>query len=79
MTNTTEEILILFIRKVLFKAQVAVKHDADSNEKMNYLSDLLTRNFKSKITICVVDNENFIKETECLKDNIKLFTNYHCL
>lgn len=65
---------IILIRKVLDKTQGAVKKNYDTNEKINYLSELLSKKFKANITICIVDNENFINDKIPLKENIKLFS-----
>ena len=72
--NQNEDIFL--IRKVLDKAQGAVKSSFDTNEKINYLSELLSKKFKAKITICIVDNEGFINENIPLKENIKLFNSF---
>ena len=65
--------VVIFIRKVLDKTQGAVKKDYDSNEKINYLSELLTKKFKARILIFLVDNEGFIDKDKYLRDNIVLF------
>ena len=69
--NQNEDVIL--IRKVLDKTQGAVKKSFDTNEKINYLSELLSKKFKANITICIVDNEDFINENIPLKENIKLF------
>jgi hypothetical protein len=73
LLNSNEEIIL--IRKVLDRKQNAIKKDYDSNEKLNYLSELLSKKFKANIKIWVIDNENFIKK-ELLKENIKLFDSF---
>lgn len=75
--DQTEDIIL--IRKVLDKTQGAVKKSFDTNEKINYLSDLLLKKFKANITICLVDNEGFINNNELLNDNIKLFNSFNDL
>jgi hypothetical protein len=72
--NSNEEIIL--IRKVLDKTQNAIEKNYDSNEKLNYLSELLSKKFKSNIKICVIDNENFIQKNY-LKENIKLFHSFN--
>ena len=71
--NSDEDVII--IRKVLDKDQGAVNKVQDSNEKINYLSDLLSKKFKAKITLCVVDDESFITKSG-LNDNVKLFNSF---
>jgi hypothetical protein len=66
---------IILIRRVLDKTQGAIKKDYDSNEKINYLSNLLSSKFKSNITICVFDDEGFI-DGNTLNDNVKLFNSF---
>lgn len=76
--NSNEDIIL--IRKVLDKNQGAVKKEFDSIQKINYLSELFSKKFKANITICVVDNENFIDDTiTSLKKNIKLFRSFDAL
>jgi hypothetical protein len=65
---------VFLIRKVLDRDQGAVKPSHDSNEKINYLMNLLTRKFKARITLCVVD-EDFLTESTLHKD-IKLFHSF---
>jgi hypothetical protein len=72
--NSGEDIIL--IRKVLDKKQGAVKKDYDTNEKLNYLSALVSKKFKSKIKICVFDNEGFIR-SDALNENIKLFHSFN--
>lgn len=74
--NKNEDIIL--IRKVLDKTQGAVKQDFDTNEKINYLSELLSKKFKANIKICIVDNEDFINKNNLLK-NIKLFNSFNDL
>ncbi len=74
--NKDEDIIL--IRKVLDKTQGAVKQIFDTNEKINYLSELLTKKFKANITICIVDDEGFINKNNLLK-NIKLFYSFNDL
>jgi hypothetical protein len=71
--NENEEVIL--IRKVLDKTQGAVKKSFDTNEKINYLSEMLSTKFKANITICLVDNEGFIDEN-FINKNIKLFTSF---
>ena len=71
--NRDEEIIL--IRKVLIRSQGAVKKTFDTNEKINYLSELLSKKFKAKITICIVDNENHINKNN-ISNNIKLFNSF---
>ena len=73
LNNNSEVILI---RKVLSREQGAIKKSPDTNEKINYLSELLSIKFQAKITICIVDNEGFINES-ALKGNIKLFKSFN--
>jgi hypothetical protein len=68
---------VILIRKVLDKTQGAIKKSYDTNEKINYLSELLSKKFKAKITICVVDNEGFINSKQSLHDNIKIFNSFN--
>jgi len=72
--NSNEEIIL--IRKVLDKKQNAIEKNYDSNEKLNYLSELLSKKFKANIKICVIDNENFIQK-DYLNENIKLFRSFN--
>jgi hypothetical protein len=72
--NQNEDIIL--IRKVLDKTQGAVKQSFDTNEKINYLSELLSKKFKAKITICIVDNEGFINNQILLNKNIKVFNSF---
>jgi hypothetical protein len=74
--NENEEVIL--IRKVLDKRQGAVKKSFDTNEKINYLSEMLSTKFKANITICVVDNEGFIDEN-AINKNIKLFSSFYDL
>lgn len=67
---------IILIRKVLDKTQGAVKSNFDTNEKINYLSEILSKKFKAKITICVVDDEGHINKNNVLKNNIKVFNSF---
>ena len=53
---------IILIRKVLPKTEGAVKKSFDTTEKINYLSELLSKKFKAKISICIVDNEGHINK-----------------
>jgi len=68
---------IILIRKVLDKTQGAVKKSYDTDEKINYLSRLLSKKFKAKITICIVDNEGFISKNILSNKNIKLFNSFN--
>lgn len=72
--NQDEEIIL--IRKVLSKEQGAVKKNFDTNEKINYLSELLSKKFKAKISICIVDNEGHINKNN-ISNSIKLFTSFN--
>jgi hypothetical protein len=72
--NQPEDIIL--IRKVLDGSQGAVKKSYDTNDKINYLSELLSKKFKANITLCVVDNENFITESGLMHKNIKLFKSF---
>ena len=74
--NSKEDIIL--IRRVLYREQGAVKKSFDSNEKLNHLYDLIAKKFSSKITICVVDNEDFIDKNN-LNQNIKLFKSFEDL
>jgi len=74
--NSKEDIIL--IRRVLYREQGAVKKNFDTNEKINYLCELLRNKFNSKITICVVDNEDFIDKNN-LHQNIKLFKRFEDL
>lgn len=74
--NSNENVIL--IRKVLDKGHGAVKKSFDTNEKINYLSELLSKKFKANITICVVDDEGFIN-TSSLNHNIKLFRSFTAL
>ena len=47
----------------------------DSNEKINELMDLFSTKFNAKITLCIVDNENFI-DKQIITDKILLFENF---
>ena len=71
--NLNEDVIL--IRKVINKDQRALDKIHDSNEKLNHLSDLLSKNFKAKITLCVVDDESFITKSG-LNDNVKLFNSF---
>jgi hypothetical protein len=75
--NQDEDIIL--IRKVLDKTQNAVKQNFDTNEKINYLSELLSKKFKANIKICIVDNEGFINNQISLNENIKLFNSFNDL
>ncbi len=68
---------VILIRKVLDKKQGAVKQSFDTNEKINYLSDLLSKKFKANIIICVVDDEDFINKKKSLNNNIKVFNSFN--
>lgn len=70
---------IIFIRKVLDSSQGAVKRSFDTNEKIIYLSELLSKKCKANITICVVDDEKFITNEISLNTNIKLFSSFNDL
>ena len=72
--NQNEDIIL--IRKVLDKTQGAVQQNFDTNEKINYLSELLSKKFKANITICIVDDEGFINNQIQLNKNIKLFNSF---
>jgi len=72
--NQDEDIIL--IRKVLDKTQGAVKKIFDTNEKINYLSEILSKKFKAKITICIVDNEGQINKNNIL-NNIKVFNSFN--
>jgi hypothetical protein len=72
--NQTEDIIL--IRKVLDKSQGAVTKSFDTNEKINYLGEILSKKFKANITICIVDNEGFINKNSSLNNNIKLFDSF---
>ena len=72
--NQNEDIIL--IRKVLDKTQGAVEKRFDTNEKLNYLSELLSTKFKANITMCIVDNEDFINTNEPLNTNIKIFKSF---
>jgi len=61
---------ILFLRKVLYRSQGAVKMVPDTNSKLNYLSDLLRNKFQANIRICVIDDDNCIDKSERLNENI---------
>lgn len=74
--NQEEDIIL--IRKVLDTKQGAVKKDLDTYEKINYLSELLLKKFKAKITICIVDNEGYINKNNTL-NNIKVFNSFEDL
>lgn len=71
--NQDEEIIL--IRKVLDRSQGAIKKTVDTNEKINYLSELLSKKFKAKISICIVDNEGHINKNN-ISNNIKLFNSF---
>jgi hypothetical protein len=72
--NQNEDIIL--IRKVLDKTQGAVKQNFDTNEKINYLSELLSKKCKANITICIVDDEGFINNEISLHKNIKVFNSF---
>lgn len=72
--NSNEDIML--IRKVLDKTQGAVKNVFDSDEKINYLCNLISNKFTANITFCIIDNEDFIDKTK-LNDNIKLFRSFN--
>jgi hypothetical protein len=72
--NQDEDIIL--IRKVLDKTQCAVKKNFDTNEKINYLSELLSKKFKAKISICIVDDEGFINKNK-ISNNIKVFNSFN--
>lgn len=72
--NQDEDIIL--IRKVLPKTQGAIKKNFDTNEKINYLSELLSKKFKAKILICIVDNEGCINKNNIL-NNIKVFNSFN--
>uniref|UniRef100_A0A6C0E511 Papain-like cysteine peptidase n=1 Tax=viral metagenome TaxID=1070528 RepID=A0A6C0E511_9ZZZZ len=69
---------VILIRQVLPKNQGAVKPVFDTDEKINYLSEILSKKFKKTITICVVDNEGFINENNVMS-NIKVFNDFNLL
>ena len=73
MLNQEEDIIL--IRKVLDKTQGAVKNNFDTSEKINYLSELISKKFKAKISICIVDNEGYINKNNIL-NNIKVFNSF---
>jgi hypothetical protein len=68
---------IIFIRKVLPNSSNSVKKSFDTNEKINYLSTLLSKKFKATIIMCVVDDTNggCINKTNLL-DNINVFKSF---
>jgi hypothetical protein len=70
---------IILIRKVLDSCQGAVKPNFDTNEKINYLSELLSKKCKANITICVVDDEGFINNERPLNHKVKLFSSFNDL
>jgi hypothetical protein len=72
--NQDEDIIL--IRKVLDKTQGAVKKNFDTNEKINYLSEMLSKKFKANISICIVDNDGYIDKNN-LSNNIKLFKSFN--
>ena len=72
--NQNEDIIL--IRKVLDKTQGAVKKNFDTNEKINYLSELLSKKFKAKISICIVDDEGYINKNN-MSNNIKVFKSFN--
>lgn len=67
--NQDEDIIL--IRKVLPLSQGAIKHSVETDEKINYLSELLSKKFKAKITICILDNQVINKNNTL--NNIKFF------
>jgi hypothetical protein len=68
---------IFLIRKVIQKQEYnPVKSIFETDEKINYLSEILSKKFKSNITICVIDDENFLNRNST-KDNIKIFNDYN--
>jgi hypothetical protein len=71
--NQDEDIIL--IRKVLDTTQGAVKNNFDTNEKLNYLSELISKKIKAKISICVVDNESYINKNN-ISNNIKIFDSF---
>lgn len=68
--NSDEEIIL--VRLVLSKEQGAIKKVYDTTEKINYLSKLLSKKFKAKISIYLVDTDNFINKNN-LTDNVYVF------
>jgi hypothetical protein len=75
--NQNEDVIL--VRRVLDSRQGAVQPNFDTNEKINYLSDLLSKKCKANITICVVDDEGFINNEKPLNRNIKLFSSFNDL
>jgi len=71
--NSNEEIIL--IRKVLDKNQGAIKKSFESDEKINKLSNILSEKFNSNITICVIDDQNFLNANN-LNKNIILFKSF---
>ena len=72
--NQDEEIIL--IRKVYSNTYGAVKKIFDTNKKINYLSELLSKKFKAKITICIIDNQGHINKDN-ISNNIKLFNSFN--
>jgi len=77
LLNQDEEEIIL-IRKVLESSQGAIEKTVDTNEKINYLSELLSKKFKAKISIFIVDNEGRINKNN-ISNNIKVFNSFNGL
>ena len=45
-------------------------------KKINYLSELLSKKFKAKISICIVDDEGYINKNN-MSNNIKVFKSFN--
>jgi hypothetical protein len=74
LLNKNEDIIL--IRKVLIKEQGSINKNIDTTEKINYLSEILSKKFRASITICIVDNEGSIIKNNSLNDNIKVFDSF---
>lgn len=71
--NTKEDVIL--IRRVLDKSYTNIKKVYETTEKVSYLYNLLTSKFSANITLCIVDNHQFIDHT-VLSKNIKIFNSF---
>jgi hypothetical protein len=77
MKNENEE--IIFIRKVLYKTQGAVKMIPDSIDNLKYLNNLLKEKYKAKITFYIVDDDNCLEDITSFPENLIVVNSFHQL